>query len=97
MIHILISYDVATTTREGRRRLRHVARACQDFGVRVQFSVFECTLSPANWTRLRARLLATLSSSEDSLRIYRLCSEDVRKIEHHGVREPRDLEGALIL
>ncbi|HUG26118.1 CRISPR-associated endonuclease Cas2, partial [Piscinibacter sp.] len=67
---VLVSYDVATTTKEGRRRLRRVARACLDFGQRVQFSVFECQVDPEQWTRLKLRLLDEYDSAEDSLRFY---------------------------
>ena len=73
----LITYDVSTTTPEGRRRLRHAAQACKDFGQRVQFSVFECLVGPAEWVLLRERLLAIINPEEDSLRIYPL-DENVR-------------------
>ncbi|HRC86440.1 MAG TPA: CRISPR-associated endonuclease Cas2, partial [Thermoanaerobaculia bacterium] len=53
---VLVSYDVATTSAAGRRRLRRVARVCEDYGQRVQSSVFECELDPARWTRLRLAL-----------------------------------------
>jgi CRISPR-associated protein Cas2 len=67
---VLISYDVKTSSPRGARRLRRVARACQDFGQRVQYSVFECDVDPAQWTALRARLLKEIDAERDSLRFY---------------------------
>ena len=93
---MLVSYDVSTLTREGRRRLRRVARACQDFGTRVQLSVFECEVDPAQCTPLRARLLGLIDPTVDSLRLYYLGS-GTRRIEHHGAKVPIDPDGPLIL
>ncbi|MGD9616123.1 MAG: CRISPR-associated endonuclease Cas2 [Alphaproteobacteria bacterium] len=92
---VLVIYDVSTVTREGRRRLRRVARACQDYGTRVQLSVFECTVDPAQWAVLRARLLDLIEPASDSLRFY-LLGSGVRHIEHHGARAPLDPDGSLI-
>lgn len=69
---ILVAYDVNTTTKEGRTRLRRVAKICEGFGQRVQLSVFECTVSEANMTILENRLLKVIHQQEDSLRIYTL-------------------------
>ncbi len=93
---VLVTYDVGTTTSAGRRRLRRVARACQDFGTRVQLSVFECEVDPAQWTVLRARLLDLIDPQADSLRFYQLGS-GVKRIEHIGAKRPLDPDGALIL
>jgi CRISPR-associated protein Cas2 len=93
---VLITYDVSTLTGEGRRRLRRVARACQDFGIRVQLSVFECELDPAQWTGLRARLLDLIDPASDSVRFYHL-GGGARNIEHHGTKVPIDPDGPLIL
>jgi CRISPR-associated protein Cas2 len=93
---VLVTYDVSTVTAEGRRRLRQVARACQDYGVRVQLSVFECEVGPAQWTALRARLLDLIEPSSDSLRFY-LLGSGVRHIEHHGAKVPIDVDGPLVL
>ena len=71
-MNLLVTYDVSTTTSAGRRRLRRVARACQDFGQRVQFSVFECRLGETEFTQLRSRLLDEIDPGQDSLRLYRL-------------------------
>lgn len=92
---MLITYDVASDDTAGRRRLRQVARACQDHGVRVQFSVFECEIDPAQWALLRARLLGLMDPERDSLRFYSLGS-GARQIEHHGTRRPLDPNAPLI-
>lgn len=93
---MLVTYDVKTETLEGRRRLRRVARACLDFGQRVQYSVFECEVDPAQWTTLRARLLNEIDPASDSLRFYRLGAQGRRRVEHVGAKQTLDLEGALV-
>ncbi|MDR3357975.1 MAG: CRISPR-associated endonuclease Cas2 [Desulfovibrio sp.] len=67
---VLVCYDVSTESPEGRTRLRRVAKQCENWGQRVQFSVFECLLEPAQWTNLRANLLEIMDESKDSLRFY---------------------------
>ncbi len=94
---ILITYDVATTTPEGRRRLRRVAVACKNYGQRAQKSVFECIVGPEQWVLLRDALLAIIDPSEDSLRFYHLDETARKRIEHFGVNEPLDFEGPLII
>jgi CRISPR-associated protein Cas2 len=94
-MRILVTYDVATPDEEGGRRLRRVARACQDYGQRVQKSVFECLVGEADWVRFRGRLLEEIDAGQDSLRFYFL-DADVR-VEHHGAHEPIDMEGPLIV
>lgn len=79
---VLVSYDVATTTGAGRRRLRRVAKACLDYGQRVQNSVFECHVDPEKWARLRLRLLEEYDPAEDSLRFYFLGSNWRSRVEH---------------
>lgn len=93
---MLVAYDVNVETAEGRRRLRRVARACLDYGQRVQNSVFECEVDPAQWAALRARLIAEIDPRTDSLRFYRLGAEGQRRIEHVGAKPAVDLEGPLI-
>lgn len=93
---VVVSYDVATTTPAGRRRLRHVARQCQNFGQRVQKSVFECLVDPEQWTRLKLELLATFEPEEDSLRFYRLGSNWRGRVEHHGRNRGVDPDGPLL-
>ena len=94
---VLVSYDVATATAQGRRRLRRVARICLDFGQRVQNSVFECNVDPEQWTRLRLRLMDEYKDEEDSLRFYFLGSNWRNRVEHHGTKPSVDLEGPLII
>lgn len=94
---ILITYDVSTIEKAGRRRLRRVAGACEDYGTRVQKSVFECQIGQTEWVQLRARLLREIKADEDSLRFYHLDETSKQKIEHHGVDKPIDLTEPLIL
>lgn len=94
-MRLLIAYDVATTTPQGQRRLRRVAQACQDYGRRVQYSLFECRLGATEWALLRHRLLEEIDGAVDSLRFYFL-DEDT-EVEHHGTRPPVDLEGPLVV
>jgi CRISPR-associated protein Cas2 len=94
---VLVSYDVATSDPGGQRRLNRVARACQDYGQRVQFSVFECIVDPAQWTALKYRLIDEIDNKKDSLRFYYLGSNWRRRVEHVGAREGIDQEGPLIV
>ena len=94
---VLVSYDVSTMTKEGRRRLRRVARACLDYGQRVQYSVFECIVDPEQWTRLKLRLLKEYNPDEDSLRFYFMGSNWQHRVEHCGAKPAIDLEGPLIV
>jgi CRISPR-associated protein Cas2 len=94
-MRVLVAYDVSTVTPPGQRRLRRVAQACQDYGQRVQKSVFECQVDATRWSLLRLRLLDEIDPEQDSLRFYFL-DEDVR-IEHHGAHEPVDLDGPLVI
>jgi CRISPR-associated protein Cas2 len=93
---MLITYDVSTTDAAGRRRLRRVGRLCLDFGQRVQNSVFECEVDPAQWASLRARLVDEIDPTADSLRFYRLGAEGRRRVEHVGAKPTLDLEGPLV-
>ncbi|KQZ33436.1 CRISPR-associated protein Cas2 [Mesorhizobium sp. Root552] len=94
---VLVTYDVATSGGNGAARLRRVARACLDFGQRVQYSVFEIEVDPAQWTRLRARLEGLIDPQTDSLRYYYLGSNWQRKVEHIGAKPAADLGGTLIV
>lgn len=94
---VLVTYDVNTTSPTGAKRLRHVAKACRDFGQRVQYSVFEIEVDPARWTALRARLESIIDPAQDSLRYYFLGSNWERRIEHVGARPATDLGGTLIV
>ena len=93
---VLVSYDVATTDVEGQRRLRRVAKICRNYGQRVQYSVFECVLDPAQWAMLRRRLEDAIDPSEDSLRFYFLGTNWRKRVEHIGAKPSFDQEGPLI-
>jgi CRISPR-associated protein Cas2 len=93
---VLVTYDVNVQTREGRRRLRRVAKVCQDHGQRVQNSVFECLLDPAMWVSLKAKLEEEIDPASDSLRYYYLGSNWQRRVEHVGAKPSFDPEGPLI-
>ena len=94
---ILITYDVSTVEKAGQRRLRRVARSCEDYGVRVQKSVFECQVGQTEWALLRDRLLREIKADQDSLRFYFLDEKAVQRIEHHGVDKPLDFSEPLIV
>ena len=93
---VLVSYDVSEE-KKGKRRLRRVAKACQDFGQRVQYSVFECIVDPAQWTELRNRLVSEIDPEYDSLRFYFLGSKWKHRVEHIGAKPAIDMEGTLII
>ena len=88
---VLVTYDVSTVEKPGLRRLRRVARACEDYGTRVQKSVFECQVGQKEWVNLRDRLLREIKEDEDSLRFYFLDEKAVLRTEHHGADKPVDL------
>ena len=94
---VIVSYDVATDEGKGQRRLRRVARACQDYGQRVQYSVFECIVDPAQWAKLKARLISEIDPDKDSLRFYYLGSNWRHHVEHIGAKTSIDQEGPLIV
>ena len=93
---VLITYDVATENENGQRRLRRVARICENYGQRVQKSVFECVVEPAMWTLLRQRLSEAVDLTQDSLRFYFLGKNWKPRIEHLGAGQTYDPEGPLI-
>ena len=94
---VLVSYDVKTSDTGGNKRLRRVAKACKDYGQRVQYSVFECIVDPAQWTLLRQRLIDEIDSESDSLRFYFLGANWRHKLEHIGAKKTFDQEGPLIV
>lgn len=94
---VLVSYDVSTLDRVGARRLRRVAKICQNHGQRVQYSVFECIVDPAQWTGLRQQLLDVIDRDQDSLRFYFMGSNWKKRVEHIGAKEGVDQEGPLIV
>ena len=93
---VLITYDVNTETPEGRKRLRQVAKACQDYGQRVQHSVFECEVDGAILLKIKDRLGNIIDQKTDSLRFYQL-GNDRRKVEHIGAKASFDVTGTLII
>jgi CRISPR-associated protein Cas2 len=93
---VLVTYDVRTDTDGGQRRLRKVAKICENYGQRVQKSVFECLVDPEQWTRLRNRLTEEVKIDEDSLRFYYLGKNWKVRVEHVGVKTAYDPEGPLI-
>ncbi|MBV5328654.1 MAG: CRISPR-associated endonuclease Cas2 [Chlorobium sp.] len=94
---VLVSYDVRTSEPGGSRRLRRVAKVCRNFGQRVQFSVFECIVDPAQWTKLRQLLIDEIDMEADSLRFYFLGAQWHNRVEHVGAKESVDQEGPLII
>jgi len=94
---VLVTYDVRSDDKAGQRRLRHVAKLCQSFGQRVQFSVFECVVDPAQFAALKARLLREIDPEVDSLRFYFLGSNWRYRVEHVGAKASYDPNGPLIL
>ena len=93
---VLVSYDVSTEDAGGRKRLRNIARICQNWGQRVQYSVFECIVDPAEWAGLRNRLITTMNQEKDSLRFYFLGANWKRRVEHVGAKPSLDQEGPLV-
>lgn len=94
---VLVTYDVRTSEPGGAKRLRRVAKACQNYGQRVQFSVFEIEVDPAQWTALRASLEGIIDPARDSLRYYFLGANGKRRVEHVGAKPTLDLDGPVIV
>ncbi len=94
---VVISYDVAVTEKNGPQRLRRIAKLCEDYGQRVQFSVFECVVDPAQWTRLRQQLIEEMNPRTDSLRFYFVGANWRRRIEHIGAKPVKDPDAPLIV
>jgi CRISPR-associated protein Cas2 len=97
MMLVLVTYDVNTESEEGRRRLRRVARRCENRGQRVQKSVFECLVDAAQWTAFRAALIGEIEDTKDSLRFYFLGDNWKPRIEHVGAKPSYDPQGPLIV
>lgn len=97
MTLVLITYDVNTQTKAGEGRLRRVAKICENHGQRVQNSVFECLVDPAQLAALRAQLESTIDSERDSLRYYFLGTNWKRRVEHVGAKPSYDPQGPLVL
>lgn len=93
---VLICYDVDTTTAGGQKRLRKVAKMCENYGQRVQYSVFECVVDAALFTKLKHQLTALINTDKDSLRFYQLGDNWKPRVEHIGAKTSIDFEGPLI-
>ena len=96
-MYMLVTYDVATSSEGGEKRLRRVAKVCKDYGQRVQNSVFECKIDPAQFTMMKQRLVSIVDEEKDSLRFYHLGNNWQRRVEHIGAKESYDVDGPLII
>ena len=94
---VLISYDVATADLSGRKRLRKVAKECQNHAQRVQNSVFEADLDYSAFLKLKSRLIDIIDEEKDSLRFYYLGNNWERKVEHIGSKKTYNPEGVIIV
>ena len=94
---VLVTYDVSTEIEGGQRRLRRVAKICKNYGQRVQKSVFECLVDPAQWTAMRQRLIDEIQEEDDSLRFYFLGKNWRGRVEHVGANAGYDPEGPLVI
>ena len=94
---VLVTYDVRTEESQGQRRLRRVAKVCEDYGQRVQKSVFECLVDPGQWIRMKSKLIKEINTDEDSLRFYFLGKNWKIKVEQIGVTTSYDPEGPLLV
>ena len=94
---VLVTYDVNTVSDGGTKRLRHVAKICENFGQRVQNSIFECLVDPTQWADVQNKLLKVYDPEKDSLRFYFLGANWKKRVEHHGAKGGYDPEGPLIL
>lgn len=96
-MHLLVTYDIATKTAAGKRRLNQAAKACLDYGQRVQNSVYECQINPAQFVEMKNRLLGIIKADTDSIRFYNLGAEWDRRVEHFGAKPSIDPDGPLLL
>ena len=96
-MYVLVTYDVSTIDAAGKKRLRRIAKICENFGQRVQNSVFELLVDPAQWADCKHQLEAVFKPEEDSLRFYYLGSNWKRRVEHIGAKPSLDIEGPLII
>jgi CRISPR-associated protein Cas2 len=93
---VLITYDVNTENDAGKKRLRKVAKMCENYGQRVQYSVFECLVDAALLTKLKHQLTELINTDKDSLRFYHLGDNWKPRVEHIGAKASIDLEGPLM-
>jgi CRISPR-associated protein Cas2 len=89
---VVVSYDISTMNKAGKRRLVRIAKVCESYGLRVQNSLFECVIDPSQWTVLKTNLLNLYKEKEDSLRFYFLGSNWTRRVEHYGIKDIPNIE-----
>jgi CRISPR-associated protein Cas2 len=94
---VLITYDVCTEDNSGKKRLRNVAKQCQNYGQRVQNSVFECLIDPSQLAQIKNNLEEIIDNEKDSLRFYYLGNNWKSRVEHIGSKEVVDVEGTIII
>jgi len=94
---VLVSYDIMTSDKGGAKRLRRIAKHCLNYGQRVQYSIFECDIDPAQWTVLKDNLIKEMNEEKDSLRFYYLGSNWKRRVEHIGNKKTIDLDEPIIM
>lgn len=94
---VIVCYDVNTETREGRRRLRRVAKLCEGIGQRVQKSVFECQVDRAQFEALERSLIKEIDAGEDNLRLYRVAELKGYEVREHGRFRSTDFNAPLVL
>jgi len=94
---VVVSYDVSTEDAGGQARLRRVAKVCKDYGQRVQLSVFECSVDPAQFAFLRDKLIKQIDPDRDSLRFYFLGANWRRRVEHIGAKKPYDPDEPMLV
>ena len=94
---VVVVYDINITSETGSKRLRKVAKACKNYGQRVQNSVFECLVDPGQWTILRDKLIRIIDEEKDSLRFYFMGKNWRRRVEHVGAKASYDPEGPLVV
>ena len=96
-MYILITYDVDTTTKSGAKRLRQVAKACIDYGQRVQNSVFECEVTEAQYCVLKERIISVIDKTVDSIRFYTLNKNDNKRVEVIGIETAYKINDSFII
>lgn len=94
---ILVTYDVNITSDGGKKRLRKIAKECENYGIRVQNSVFECVITNAKWVEVKNKLLNIIDVNLDSLRFYYLGDKQNKKIEHYGSNEIIDISEPIVI
>lgn len=94
---VVVSYDVSTKSKSGQKRLKKVAETCLNYGIRAQYSVFECVIEPGQWEMLKHKLLSIYNPKEDNLRFYFLGSNWQNRIENHGISKNIKVDDPFII